>query len=1125
MFFSAHGAPFYLNSLPTQTRSLNRVFLALVVAGFSIAQSAVAETAGTSASADPQTTQATSQTTLKVGILATEGATRAIEAWGPTIEALNQATRDQGQPYEFQLEPHTRASMLQGVERGDVDIVLSDSALFVALEVDHGARPALSTAHIWEGQTVEQTGALIFARRDRAIRTIAHLKGMRVMAVAANGFPGRWLADQEFHRRRLDPGSHLSSLVFSGGNEREVVYAVQSGLVDAGIVRTGLLENLARQGVVNMEEFAPVSPRQHDDFPFWSSTLLYPDRVLSALPDVPEDALGAMINALLAIKPNDAVSATAGGAVWQAPQNYQSVHNLLIQLRAPPYEKYYVKAASRILSTYRWPVIGMSLLVILSIAFLCLQLWKNMRLAEERRDILKSEVRSKKFYRNAVEEHTVFCMLTREGIISHVNDRFLDIVSGKRSALVNTPLADLLGDQERDTVLKDITTALKQGAPWRGSLCLNIHKDKATWVQCTFIPVNSASETLSEVALVATDVTTIRTGVSEKRFQNTLELMQDQVIVMRPGTFDVLYCNTAAINNLSLNRMGGVWQGKRAADFITPEDFQLLKARCEAIELGPQRRIIWEADSKVGKTFEISLEYCLPEHDEPRIVAMYRDISERKVAERAKNDFIATVSHELRTPLTSMKGALSLAASGAVGEMPEKVEKLVKLANSNCERLHLLIDDILDLEKIESGNMDFNLGPCDLRQMISEATDENMHYANQFGVTISHQFASDDEDYITYGDQGRLRQVMDNLMSNAAKFSPPGGEVLVTVKRHRGRLRIAVRDYGPGIPKAAQPTIFDKFTQADTSDTRSKGGTGLGLAIARQIVDHHKGSLFFVSEDGAGTEFFCDLPILEGETILDVPVGADDGSEDDERFSQSVPKDLVETYVEPDEQEFSRLVKLVNDNGEGIRTENGRVNIVQIAKGAGALGPSRVPTWLTPQQRSFLADLLNQGLSDNRAASIIEFAPKEEDGDPSKGAQPDLLDTALGWLSDGLATTGLNDGKSLKGIVVATGMTDRVSGNADLRVVAEPSLARAIAKSEQKDFIAWIGRVQDADTVTLFPMKGGRLSEGMPLTIVVSNPDANLTEPGVVSKFPVAASAPNSGATGGERGRARSRLG
>ena len=234
------------------------------------------------------------------------------------------------------------------------------------------------------------------------------------------------------------------------------------------------------------------------------------------------------------------------------------------------------------------------------------------------------------------------------------------------------------------------------------------------------------------------------------------------------------------------------------------------------------------------------------------------DISERRAIEQLKNEFVSVVSHELRTPLTAIRGSLGLIAAGKTGLLPEKTKGMVDIAVQSTDRLVRLINDILDIEKIESGKMAFQLRPIALVPVVEQALESTRAYGERLGVTFSLDVRSGD--VRVRGDVDRLTQVMANLLSNAAKFSPPKSDVAVTVSRINGKVRVAVRDRGPGIPDEFQGRIFQKFSQADTSDTRQKGGTGLGLSISKAIVEKHGGTIYFETEKGAGTTFFFDLP-------------------------------------------------------------------------------------------------------------------------------------------------------------------------------------------------------------------------------------------------------------------------
>jgi PAS domain S-box-containing protein len=238
------------------------------------------------------------------------------------------------------------------------------------------------------------------------------------------------------------------------------------------------------------------------------------------------------------------------------------------------------------------------------------------------------------------------------------------------------------------------------------------------------------------------------------------------------------------------------------------------------------------------------------------------DITERKKIERMKNEFISTVSHELRTPLTSIRGSLGLIAGGLAGQMPPQAKPLIEIAMNNCERLVRLINDILDIEKIESGKMDFRNKPLVLVPLIEQSLLANEAYGRQFGVSFT--LTQDVADARIYSDPDRIIQVMTNLLSNAAKFSPEGSTVTVNLARTNGRLRVSVSDQGSGIPAAFREQIFQKFAQADASDARQKSGTGLGLSICKAIVEKLGGTIAFETQLGKGTTFYFELPEFGG---------------------------------------------------------------------------------------------------------------------------------------------------------------------------------------------------------------------------------------------------------------------
>jgi len=240
------------------------------------------------------------------------------------------------------------------------------------------------------------------------------------------------------------------------------------------------------------------------------------------------------------------------------------------------------------------------------------------------------------------------------------------------------------------------------------------------------------------------------------------------------------------------------------------------------------------------------------------IIFIGQDITERARIEKLKNEFISTVNHELRTPLTAISGTLGLLKGGVAGKIPKKAQDLIAIGLSNSDRLIHLINDLLDIQKIEADGMEFRLQPVDLVKIAEESIRHNASLGVPRGVTLT--LDNRIGDIPLTGDPDRLAQVMTNLLSNAVKYSPDGGVVTVTLAGGDGGPVVSVADQGPGIPEEFRDRIFGRFAQADSSDSRKKGGTGLGLAIAQAIVRRHDGQIWYQSKVGKGTTFYFWLP-------------------------------------------------------------------------------------------------------------------------------------------------------------------------------------------------------------------------------------------------------------------------
>jgi len=378
-------------------------------------------------------------------------------------------------------------------------------------------------------------------------------------------------------------------------------------------------------------------------------------------------------------------------------------------------------------------------------------------------------------------------------------------------------------------------------------------------------------ELLIELAFVVSEEMDRRTQsdilelyrAEQQRLQAVLDTVVDGIIAI-DGKGSILLANpaTARLFGFTLDEMLG-----HNVKMLMPQPFerehdQYLRnfhATRKPKIIGSGREVTGQR--KDGSTFPMYLAVSeMIRGDDSHFVGVVRDISEHKRMERMKNEFISTVSHELRTPLTSIRGALALVLKKSGHLLPDKSLQMLETANRNSERLTLLVNDILDLEKIEGGQLEFEFSSVDLTKLLAQAVTANEAYAQRLHVTF--HTVLDGAPVLAWIDEPRIFQVMANLLSNAAKFSPPGGRVEISLAfPDAGFVRVQVRDHGRGIPEGFRSNIFGRFNQADASDSRQRGGAGLGLSITKAIVEHHGGHIGFDSVMGQGSTFYFDVPL------------------------------------------------------------------------------------------------------------------------------------------------------------------------------------------------------------------------------------------------------------------------
>ncbi|KAF0676481.1 PAS domain-containing sensor histidine kinase [Profundibacterium mesophilum] len=472
--------------------------------------------------------------------------------------------------------------------------------------------------------------------------------------------------------------------------------------------------------------------------------------------------------------------------------------------------------------------------------------------------------REETVYVEALKAHTIFSVSKPDGTIVDVNDKFLNAFGYQREEIIGRNGSLTYPQGEDDPSYRAVMTHVGRGLAWSGEFTQVTRSGIEVVMQCTTVPlIDTAGNHLKSISL-RTDVTEARRSAARQRLTAILEGLPDQVYAFRVSDLSMVYLNDAA-RDWCFMRLG--WEGdtfrkKTLLDLDDSLDAEAFRARALPLLEGQSVSVVYEGMHE-GVPVEINLQLSRGTFAGDCYVAVVRDITVRREVEDAKREIVSVVSHEMRTPLTSIRGSLGLLSSGTMGALDEQAASVLAIAERNCERMLLVVNDMLDLEKIQSGMMDFTLNVIDLTQIVALSTEDNEGFASQFGVDVAVQLP--DHPVRIKGNGDRLAQVMTNLLSNAVKFSPKGGTVEVRLEPRKDSWRVSVTDAGPGIPEADKHTIFDRFSQAKPVDGVERKGSGLGLHIVQNIIERHGGTIALESRVGHGATFYFDLPRYDAD--------------------------------------------------------------------------------------------------------------------------------------------------------------------------------------------------------------------------------------------------------------------
>jgi PAS domain S-box-containing protein len=488
----------------------------------------------------------------------------------------------------------------------------------------------------------------------------------------------------------------------------------------------------------------------------------------------------------------------------------------------------------------------------------------------------KQDVLRERFFCEAID---IFAIANMHGAVIDLNDAMLDTFGYSKEELVGMDWSEFVHDADKESSGREFKDIIEKG---RSTAFINrIRCKDGSFKMIEWNSVFSPKERV--IFIFGRDISNSRRALDNLNSQVSL-----QRAIIESADFAIISTNADGIvqtYNQRARRMFG-HANEEVVGKLTPLVFfdpTEIKNYAEDIKSGLDEDVddgmtvllakaraglfderTWMLKRKSGIVFPAHVSVSALRDENTQIYGylfVARDITEQRRVENLKNEFISTVSHELRTPMTSIRASLGIIASGMSGELPAESKPLIDIAIDSSDRLIRLINDILDVEKIESGRVAFNLKEVEVEPLIKQGLLSNKAFAAKHNVRF--EFKDSVPNVKIKVDVDRFAQILDNLLSNAAKYTKEGDSIEVKMSRNAGKLRVAVVDHGQGIPDSFKPKVFAKFMQANSSDRREKGGTGLGLAICKSLVERQGGTLGFDSEEGKGSTFYFEFPVLE----------------------------------------------------------------------------------------------------------------------------------------------------------------------------------------------------------------------------------------------------------------------
>lgn len=846
--------------------------------------------------------------TLTMGVLAVRPKAETMARWEPLADYLSGRLKG----YRVALLPLDQEELELAMKQDRLDLVFTNASDYIRLSSRNSLSGALATlANQVNGRPVSTLGGVIFTRADRkGINSLVDLKGKKMACFSSTGGLGSYPAAlKEF----LKAGVHLpgdAMLLTTGTPMDRVVEAVIDGKADAGFIRTGVLEDMVRQGTLDLRQLKIINRKNTPGFPFIHSTELYPEWPVVAMPRLPEEVSRQVATALLALEPDSRVARESGIYGFTIPADYLPVERLLREFNLPPFEREAKPNAYIIWQHYKWWLIfaGSAVAIILALGG-----WLLVTNSDLKRSRLDAEQSAKNLMTLFSTIPDLVWLKDPDGVYISCNQKFEKFFGASQDEIIGRTDYDFVGRELADFFRLNDAKAIEAGGPCKNEewviFASDGHRELLETVKSPMYEVNGKLIGVLGIGRNITDRKvaeeelqkaneTLRKEIQERiRTQSALKTSEERMRILMNSMPDIVCFKDgegrwveANEFDLKLFQLEGVdYKGKTDMELAELSGFyrETFIGCHKSDEAAWQAGEPYRSDETMQRPDGSAMTFDLikvPLFDEYGVrlglIIVGRDITERKNTEhaliaardiaesanRAKSEFLANISHEIRTPMNGIIGmAHLLHGTELSGEQEEYLDNIV----ISSRNLMTLLNDILDLSRIEAGKMDLEMREFSIRETVT-------HLIDTYRIEIQHKSLKvaanigDDIPELILGDQLRIRQILMNLFGNAIKFTDSGMITIEAGKAVNGAgremIHFLVRDTGIGIPEKVIERIFAPFTQADSSTTRKYGGSGLGLTICKRLVALMDGRIWVESKEGSGSCFHVELPFESPHT-------------------------------------------------------------------------------------------------------------------------------------------------------------------------------------------------------------------------------------------------------------------